>query len=198
VTTARIRLAEAADAEAVAAVYAPFVTDSVISFEAEPPVPDEMRGRIAATTVSHPWLVCELDDVVVGYAYAVAHRTRAAYRWSTDTSVYVDAVWHRRGIGRALYTSLLAILRAQGLVNACAGITLPNPASVGLHESVGFRPVGVYERIGHKSGRWHDVGWWQLALGAHAGEPDEPLPLAEAIGRDDWHDLLTAGERFIR
>ena len=113
-----------------------------------------------------------------GYAYASRHRDRAAYQWSIDVSVYVRADAHRRGIGRALYAALLRIVVAQGFYNAYAGITLPNPASVGLHESFGFRPVGMYRRVGHKLGAWHDVGWWALDL-----QPRPASPAAGARGR---------------
>src|SRR5579875_154873 len=153
------------DAAACAAIYAPAVRDSAISFEEVPPGADEMAARIAALGAIRPWLVAERDGSVAGFAYGSLHRERAAYRWASDVSVYVAADQRRRGIGRALYVALLDRLAAQGLRMACAGIALPNPASVALHESLGFRPVGVYRNIGFKLGRWWDVGWWQLALG---------------------------------
>src|SRR5688572_19253366 len=150
-----IRLAVAGDAAAVAAVYRPFVASTPISFEIEPPDEGEMRRRIQETLKAYPWLVSESDGVVVGYAYATTHRVRAAYRWSVDAAVYVDAAHHRRGIGRGLYASLFAILARQGFVNAYAGITLPNAASVGLHEAAGFEAVGIYRQVGYKLGAWH-------------------------------------------
>ena len=159
-----IRLATAGDAAPIADIYAPNVTDAVISFEAEPPDAGEMRRRIAGTLERYPWLVCERRGRVWGYAYAGAHGSRAAYRWSVDVSVYVHGEAHRAGVGRALYTSLFAALELQGFYNAYAGATLPNPASVGLHEAMGFRPVGVYRGTGYKMGAWHDVGWWHLPL----------------------------------
>jgi phosphinothricin acetyltransferase len=125
-----------------------------------------------------PWLVSERDGALVGYAYGSVHRTRAAYRWSVDVSVYVDRSVHRAGIGRALYAELLETLTRLGYYNAFAGITLPNAASVGLHEAMGFRPVGIYRNVGHKFGRWHDVGWWQLPLREPSPDPAEP----EGIG----------------
>lgn len=173
---ADIRLARAADAAAIAAVYRPYVTGTVISFETEPPDAGEMARRMAALPLL-PWLVAERDASVVGYAYASAHRTRAAYRWGADVSVYLDERERGRGTGRALYAQLFDLLRDLGYVAAYAGITLPNPASVGLHESIGFRPVGVYRNVGYKSGRWHDVGWWQLALvDPPPTDPAEPRP----------------------
>ena len=123
-----------------------------------------MRGRLAKVLEPYPWLVCEDGGEVLGYVYATQHRERAAYRWSVDTSVYVRQGRQRRGVGRALYTSLLAVLPLQGYVNAYAGATLPNPASVGLHEAMGFQPVGVYRQVGFKYGAWHDVAWFQRPL----------------------------------
>ena len=125
-----------------------------------------------------PWLIAEEGGRVLGYAYASRHRERAAYRWSADVSVYVREDARGKGVGRALYTSLFAILRLQGIFNILAGITLPNAASVALHEAMGLRPLGVYERIGFKCGAWHDVGWWQYALRPHDGPPDEPIAIS--------------------
>jgi phosphinothricin acetyltransferase len=148
----------------------------VSSFEEFAPDGREMAQRIERTLRTHPFLVAELDDAVVGYAYAGPHHhTRAAYRWATDVSVYIDASARRQGVGTALYSRLFEILRAQNLVIACAGITLPNDASVALHEAHGFRRVGVYSPIGFKAGAWHDVGWWQLELASPDGRPAEPV-----------------------
>jgi L-amino acid N-acyltransferase YncA len=165
------------DAAACAAIYAPHVEASPTSFEEVPPGADGFAERIAETLPTHPWLVAELDGEVVGYAYACRHRARPAYRWAADISVYVSAGQCGRGNGRALYEELLARLRAQRFQTACAGITLPNEASVALHERLGFTAVGVYRRIGWKAGAWRDVGWWQLEL-EPAGDapPAEPLP----------------------
>jgi len=171
------------DAAACAAIYAPFVNSSPVSFEDAAPGERELANRIADYTRSYPWLVAELDGAVAGFAYGAEHRTRAGYRWAVDVSVYVDPGAHRRGVGRALYGALLPMVREQGFHMACAGITLPNPASVALHESFGFEPVGVYRAIGWKAGAWRDVGWWQLQLiepsppGA-GRQPPEPGPPA--------------------
>lgn len=167
-----------ADGAGCARVYRPAVADGVASLEVSAPSAGEMAGRIAKVSASYPWLVAELDGDVVGYAYATAHNERGAYRWSTDTSVYVAPSHHRRGIGRALYGALLPLLVRQGLYVACAGITLPNDASVGLHEACGFEPVGTYRRVGFKNGRWWGVGWWlaQLRPQREGELPDEPGP----------------------
>ena len=193
-----IRLATANDGEAVAAIYRPVVADTAISFETTLPDRDEMIRRIAETLPSYPWLVCDVDGRMAGYAYAARHRVRGAYQWSVDTSVYVAEDQRRRHIGRGLYTSLFAILTAQGYFNAFAGIALPNPASVALHEAMGFEPIGVYRRVGYKLDRWHDVGWWQRTLKQHEESPDVPLDIATLAGRPDWTELLARGESIIR
>lgn len=167
------------DAAACAAIYAPYVAGSPASFEEVAPGGDEMAERMRRVRATHPWLVAERDGRVAGYAYASPHRERAAYRWACDVAVYVDPADHRRGVGRALYEALLPLLRAQGFHMAVAGITLPNAASVGLHEALGFEPVGVYREIGWKDGAWRDVGWWQLRLGDGAAPPAEPLAPAD-------------------
>jgi L-amino acid N-acyltransferase YncA len=193
-----IRLATAADADAVAAIYAPFVARTAISFEVTPPTGDEMATRIASSLAYAPYLVYESGGEVLGFAYASKHRERAAYRWSVDVSVYVHERARRQGVGRALYTSLLALLRLQGFYTAHAGITLPNAASVGLHEALGFVAVGVYRGVGYKMGGWHDVGWWQLPLRDRTGEPAPPLTLAEAQARAEWPAGLAAGLSVLR
>jgi phosphinothricin acetyltransferase len=166
------------DAAACAAIYAPYVSNSVASFEAAPPGAREMSERIAA---AHAWLVAERKEEIAGYAYASPHRERAAYRWAADVAVYVAAEHHRGGIGRMLYTQLFERLRAIGLWTLCAGITMPNDASNGLHRAMGFVPVGTYRRIGWKAGAWHDVLWLQLDLRpGEPGPPQEPLHPAQS------------------
>lgn len=159
-----IRDATVQDATAVQAIYAPVVTGTVISFEETPPTVDEMAERIATYGRNYPFLVAERQGRVVGYAYASAHRDRAAYRWSADVAVYIAEDARGSGIGRGLYDRLLPRLATHGLHAAFAGITLPNAGSVRLHESVGFEPVGVYREVGLKFGCWLDVGWWQRRL----------------------------------
>jgi phosphinothricin acetyltransferase len=168
-----VRMASTDDAREIQAIYAPYVRDTVISFETEPPSVEEMARRIDATLAMLPWLVHLQDGRIAGYAYASRHKERNAYQWSVDVSAYVHRDFHRRGIGGSLYRSLLALVRQQGFFNAYGGITLPNAASVALHESVGFRPLCVYRGVGFKAGRWHDVGWWELRL---ATLPPNPAP----------------------
>lgn len=178
-----IRLARPDDSDAIAAIYAPIVRDTVISFEIDPPTPEEMRQRIAATLVTHPWLVAEHDGAVAGYAYASQHRTRSAYRWSCDVTAYMAEAARRKGIGVRLYTELFSILSAQGFHAAFAGISLPNAASVALHEKAGFEHVGIYKHVGYKHGAWHDVGWWQRQLVSADGSPGAPRLLKDVLPR---------------
>jgi L-amino acid N-acyltransferase YncA len=193
-----IRLAVEADAAAIADVYRPIVESTPISFETSAPDELEMRRRLAETLPAYPWLVCEIDGRVAGYAYAGRHRARAAYQWSVDTSIYIGAPHRRSGLGRGLYTSLFAILTAQGFFGAYAGITLPNAASVALHERLGFTAVGIYRNVGYKCGAWHDVGWWQLPLRAAADPLDAPLTMAAVRRHPDWNQMLSSGLALIR
>jgi phosphinothricin acetyltransferase len=184
----RIRLATPDDAGQVQTIYAPYCY-TPISFETGPPSIEEMRSRLVKVLGQYPWLVFEDGEDVLGYAYATGHRERAAYVWSVDTSLYVRQGQLRRGVGRALYSRLLALLPLQGFVNAYAGVTLPNPASVGLHAAMGFRPVGVYTRVGFKCGAWHDVAWYQRALQPSPEEPATPKALEEVRHTAEWARL---------
>ena len=180
----KVRLAEPArDAERVADIYRPAVVGSHVSFEEAAPGAEEMAERMRVVLERLPWLVAESDGDgrVIGYAYAGRHRERAAYRWSVDISVYVDPEWHGRGVGRALYDELLSTLRRQGYANVFAGVTLPNPASVRLHETIGMRRVGVYERVGYKLGEWRDVAWFGMRLAEPADPPREPIGIKHVI-----------------
>lgn len=175
-----IRLADPfADAAAIQAIYAPYVTDTVISFEYDVPTVETICDRIAKTLDFHPWLVYEQDGAVIGYAYAGKHRERAAYQWSSDVSVYVHPQHQRKGIGRALYTELFDLLKRQGFCNLFAGITLPNDASVGVHRAMGFEMIGMYQQVGYKFGRWHDTGWMELRLQPADHVPTPLIPIRE-------------------
>jgi phosphinothricin acetyltransferase len=188
-----IRLAVEHDAEQILEIYAPFCLSTPVSFETQAPTLGEMRARIGNTFDVLPWLVCERDGQILGYAYASRHRERAGYRWSVDVSVYVREGRRSAGIGRALYTSLFALLKLQGFYNIVAGITLPNPASVALHEAMGMRAVGTYPAIGFKCGQWHDVGWWQLAVREKTVHPAEPLEFAAVRNLPEYDGALAAG-----
>ncbi|MSU58415.1 MAG: N-acetyltransferase family protein [Pedosphaera sp.] len=193
-----LRMATERDAAAICDIYAPFCDGSVTSFEASAPSLEEMQSRIRKITAQFPWLVCEREGEVLGYAYAGAHRERAAYRWAVDVAVYIGERHHRMGIGRALYTALFRLLVAQGYFKACAGITLPNAASVGLHEAMGFKLVGVYPGVGFKLGAWRDVGWWQLALQPERANPPEPRYVREVESSADWQNALAAGAKLLQ
>src|SRR5690349_4297330 len=161
---AHIRFAEPADAAGILAIYGPYCESTCVSFEIVAPTLEQMQERIRRITDHYPWIIAEVDGRTIGYVYASRRHERAAYRWSVDVAVYIASGQHRRGIGRILYETLFSILREQGLFKAFAGVTLPNPGSVELHESMGFRPVAVFQGVGHKFGRWLDVGWWELDL----------------------------------
>ena len=197
--SATIRVAFPEDAEAILTIYTPIVRDTAISFEVEPPTPLEMHERIATTLRRLPWLVCEHQGEVLGYVYASPHRARAAYQWSVDVSVYIHAQVRRTGMGRALYHALFQLLSLQGFYQGFAGITLPNPASVGLHEALGFQPVGVYQAVGYKLGVWHDVGWWQRTLQPRPSLPTPPTAF-EVLRQTStaWEAALHAGMQLLR
>jgi L-amino acid N-acyltransferase YncA len=183
-----VRDATPADGAACAAIYAPYVTGTAITFESDPPGPEEMSARIAAALATHAWVVCTDGGRVVGYAYAGRYQSRPAYRWSCEVSVYVEAGRRRSGTGRLLYDALFARLASRGYRMAVAGMTVPNEASAGLHRATGFRPVGTWRKIGWKNGAWRDVAWMQRPIGDGAapdtgtpdtGNPDSAEPPAE-------------------
>jgi L-amino acid N-acyltransferase YncA len=186
----RIRLAAAGDAADIQSIYAPHASSTSVSFEVEEPSVAEIRRRIGSVSARYPWLVCVGPAGVAGYSYACQHRERAAYRWSVDVSVYVREGCQRRGVGGALYSALLDALRDMGYCNAYAGITLPNPGSVALHEKMGFRAVALYTEVGFKLGAWHDVGWWHRALAPHEVPPRLPTEIAA------WTGDIGRGGRF--
>jgi L-amino acid N-acyltransferase YncA len=169
-----IRDAVPTDAEAVAAIYAPYVTDSVVTFEEVPPTADEMGRRMRECAATYAWLVAEVDGRTAGYAYAHPLAARAAYRWSCEPSIYLDREQRGRGLGRALYSALLQRLTERGFRRAFTAITLPNPASERLHATMGFTLAGVWREVGWKAGAWHDVAHWQLSLGSADDPPLEP------------------------
>ena len=162
--TVHIRPATSSDAAACAEIYSPYVTDSWVSFEIDPPSFADMALRIANYGASHGWLVAEIDGAIAGYAYASPHRTRKAYSTSADVAVYVGPEFARKGIGGHLYDALFPLLRARKIHAVFAGIALPNDASIALHQNKGFTPVGIYREVGWKMGGWRDVSWWQRLL----------------------------------
>lgn len=191
-------MARSTDAPGIHEIYAPIVAETAISFELEVPSIDELAQRVTTLLERYPWLVAEDGGRVTGYAYGSAHRSRAAYGWSTDASLYVHPDAHRQGLGRALYAALFDLLGRQGFTQVFAGIALPNAASEGLHEAVGFTPVGVYRAVGWKLGRWHDVAWWQRPL--HPPTPPEPrAPRAfPDLAAEEVDEALQAGGTLLR
>lgn len=171
--SAKFRLANANDATQILSIYAPIVENTFISFEEIIPSVTDIESRINKTLHQYPYLVCEIDGQVAGYAYASAFRSRAAYQWVTETTIYVNSNFYRRGIATTLYTTLMNVLREQGYLNVVGVIALPNEASVNLHERLGFEKIGVFANMGYKINGWRDTGWWQLEL---KPMPDNPIP----------------------
>jgi phosphinothricin acetyltransferase len=195
--TARIRVATADDAPSILDIYAPYCTSTVVSFEIVAPTESQMRERISRVTAHYPWLIAEIDDRVAGYVYASQHRERAGYRWAVDAAVYIAQSHHRRNVGRALYSTLFSLLREQGIFQAYAGITLPNVASVGLHEAVGFENIAVFRNVGYKLGRWLDVGWWRMQLKPPVENPPEPKRFSEIRSTPAFAAALSAGVQIL-
>lgn len=195
--TPTVRPASEADGPELAAIYAPAVEGTHVSFETTPPTDEEMARRVGETTDRLPWLVCEADDRVAGYAYASPHGRRPGYRWSVDVSVYAAERHRRRGVARGLYESLLAVLGLQGFYNAYAAIALPNEASVRLHEALGFERIGVYRSVGYRNGEWRDVGHWGLSLRERDSPPPPPTPAEDLRGSARYEAALRTGESSI-
>lgn len=175
-STIQIRPATLEDAAAMLAIYAPYVEQTTVSSEYEAPGLEEFCGRIRTFSEKLPWLVCIIDGKVAGYGYASPHRTRAAYQWSVETSIYVSADFHRRGIARALYSALFELLRMQGYYNIYVGITSPNERSMKFHKAMGFIISGAYQNSMYKFGQWRDVLWMGKELREHDGPPQPTVP----------------------
>jgi phosphinothricin acetyltransferase len=174
-----VRLAKKDDAKQILEIYSPSILNTAISFETVVPPIEEMQKRIETCLQKYPWIVCTIDRKIAGYVYASKHREREAYQWSCECSVYVHTDFKGKGIGKELYQLLFQILKLQGLRNIYAGITLPNPASVHLHEKLGFEHFANYENIGYKFGNWHTVGWWKLQINDYDLQPPPPLKLSD-------------------
>jgi L-amino acid N-acyltransferase YncA len=175
-----IRLATEKDAAAIAAIYAPYVTDTPVSFEEEAPGPEEMARRIAGDGRGlHPWLAAEIDGRVVGFASSSPFRARPAYRWSVETGVYLAPEAQGQGLGRKLMERMLEILTSQGFTSVVAGITLPNGPSVALHEKLGFAPTATYRDTGFKLGEWRTVQAFARDLAPRLNPPAELKPFAD-------------------
>lgn len=188
-----LRLATPADAADVRSIYAPFVESTPVSFETDPPTRAEMADRIERTLHRYPWIVFEAsDETIQGYATAGPLRSMGAYDWTAELTVYVAEEARQSGIGTALYASLLEVLTEQGYRNAAAAVSLPNPASVRLHEKQGFKPVGTFPAVGYAAGEWRDVQWWYRPLADRPADPDPPKPLAQLRGSPALERALKA------
>lgn len=193
-----IRLAERRDVPAMLAIYAPFVQHTATSFEFEVPSEADFWARVQSVLAEAPWLVCTIGEEVVAYAYAGSHRSRAAYHWNREVSVYVREDFRGKGVGGALYRALFAGLRWQGYVNALAGIVLPNEASVGFHEGVGFRLIGIYHRIGYKLDRYWNMSWWERPLQEASYRPGPVKKLEALVQTEEWAETIAKTELEIR
>jgi L-amino acid N-acyltransferase YncA len=193
---AHIRPATIDDAAAVADIYAPYCEGSAVSFEQVAPNTGQMQQRIAGVVAHRPWIVLDDGGLVAGYAYAAPHNDRWAYRWSVNTAIYIGGHHQRRGAGRALYTTLFDLLRRLGYYRAVAGITVPNAASVGLHQAMGFELVGVYRDIGYKLGAWRDVAWFEAVIQPVPVEPHEPRPVSSLYGTLEWEEAVQRGLKY--
>lgn len=174
-----IRLATIEDAKQVLEIYSNYVINTATSFETDVPSEQEMQSRIASCLQKYPWIVCVINERIAGYVYSSKHREREAYQWSCESSVYVDDDFQGRGIGKKLYQLLFQILKLQGFRNVYAGITMPNEASINLHEKCGFKHFATYENIGYKLGKWHTVKWWKLQINNYDLNPPPPIKISE-------------------
>lgn len=192
-----IRLATTADAEGILAIYAPYIASTSFTFETEVPSVADFSARIEYYLQNWPWLVCEVNGVIAGYAYASRYRERVAYQWSVESSVYVHDDFQRAGVAKALYDALFEILRKQGFRNVYAVINLPNDKSVLFHEHCGFSYFATYEQVGYKLGQWKNVGWWRLVLNEFDMEPAPPVAFAN-LEKTFLPGLLAEKTRLVR
>ncbi len=192
-----IRLAKPSDAEAILAIYAPYIRDTSFTFETEVPSASSFAERISSYLENWPWLVCEINGVVAGYAYGARHRERTAYQWCVESSIYIHDDFQRAGIAKALYTALIEILKKQGFRNVYAVINLPNDKSVRFHENCGFTYFATYEKVGYKLGKWKNVGWWQLVINEYIDEPPAPVKFAE-LDKEFLPALFAEKEELVR
>jgi len=185
-----LRLAKPRDAEQIASIYAPYVLETAITFDYYVPTISEFEERIRHYSEMYPWLVVEQDGIILGYAYGSMHRTKTAYQWSPESTIYVDKNRHGKRLGRILYQTLFSLLKMQGYVNVYAGVTVPNEKSEGLHTSLGFERIGDFKNVGYKQGKWHDVRWLVLHLTEHVDNPASPLPMESILGTDEFRHIL--------
>ena len=194
---ATIRLATPSDAKGILDIYASYISDTSFTFETEVPSEAAFADRISTYLQTWPWLVCEVNGVIAGYAYATRYRERAAYQWCTEASIYMHDDYQRFGIARALYSALFEITKRQGFRNIYAVINLPNEKSVAFHESMGFKWFATYEKVGYKLGKWKNVGWWQLSINEYGDEPSPPIKFYD-MDKSFLRDLFAEKEKTLR
>jgi phosphinothricin acetyltransferase len=192
-----IRIAKGSDADPVLKIYSPYIQNTSFTFETEVPTPDAFRERIDAYLQNFPWLVCEIDGAVAGYAYGGKHRERTAYQWCVESSVYVHDDFQKRNVATALYTALIGILKLQGFRNLYAVINLPNERSVAFHEKMGFTYFASYKNVGYKLGKWKTVGWWELPLNEYIMEPPAPIKFPE-LNPMIVETILRSSEKLLK
>ncbi|MGI6669822.1 MAG: GNAT family N-acetyltransferase [Acetivibrionales bacterium] len=193
-----IRLATEDDCESVLKIYAPYITNTAVTFEYKIPTIAEFKERMADIQKYYPWLVCEIDNKIAGYAYASRFGEREAYKWSVDFSVYIDPEHHGKNIGKALYSALSGIIKLQGFYNAYALVSVPNIKSENLHESFGFKAIGVYRNVGYKHGKWRDIKVYELKIQEHVQSPADPLPIDKISDTDELRAIIEKAEQMIR
>lgn len=193
----KIRLATEADSASILEIYKPFITDTVITFEYDVPSLADFTKRISKIQKKYPWLVCEIDGDIVGYAYASPFHERAAYDWSVDFSIYINPKYHGKRVGKALYCALVDLLKLQGYCNAYALVTLPNVKSEGIHESFGFKTVGVCKNVGYKFGQWRDVKWFELELQQHSQVPSVLKVIHDISNTAEFNKIIEQAEQII-
>jgi L-amino acid N-acyltransferase YncA len=192
-----IRIATGDDASSILKIYAPYIENTSYTFETEVPAIDAFKDRINSYLENWPWLVCDIDGVIAGYAYGAKHRERTAYQWSIESSVYVHDDYQRIGVAKALYTALIDVLKLQGFRNLYAVVNLPNDKSVALHEKLGFEYFATYKNVGYKLGKWKNVGWWQLQLNEYSREPELPIKFFE-INKKSVDNIFQSASNFIK
>ncbi len=185
-----LRLAQPGDASQIAGIYDHYAKETAITFDYDSPTAGEFSERIVQNSRMYPWLVVEQDGFILGYAYGSMHRTKTAYQWSPESTIYVAPTRHGKRLGRILYETLFALLKMQGYVNVYAGVTVPNEKSEGLHATLGFERIGDFKNVGYKQGKWHDVRWLVLHLTEHGSNPSTPLPMESIIGTDEYRHIL--------
>jgi L-amino acid N-acyltransferase YncA len=193
-----IRLATIEDSAEILGIYKPFITGTTITFEYEIPSLDEFEDRMENIQSIYPWFVCEIDNNVVGYAYASKFNERAAYDWSVDFSIYINPEYHRRNIGKALYHALLETLKLQGFCNAYALITSPNIKSECMHKSLGFKEVGLCKNVGYKMGKWLGVRWFELQFAEHDEKPYKPKSIDKVKETKEFMKILEEAKLIIK